>query len=551
MQSDRGISQYMSVLLRFAWLIILATASFGEIGYVVSRHQTPIYQATTTISIQEAPGTNTSTELQSIMLGQQRIQTYTQLLQAKPLLQLVGSQFSFPHGIPPTSLTVTPVRETQLIRVSVTDTDPVRAANIANRLVSVFNDQRRSLQVTRLEASKQQLQQQLATLQEQIAQTSASLAKTGPSSTTAPDTDQLQSKLSQYRQSYTNTLASLEQVRLADAQGISSVVQEEPAEPPDTTIAPRILRNTALASLLGLLLSSGLLLFSERLNDKIRDPKALADFLDLPILGYIARAQKTMDTAVAVASDPRSPTAEAFRGLRTNIQFASVDRPFKSLLITSPSLGDGKSTVAVNLATVLAQGGQQVTIIDGDLRRPTLHQRLQLTNRNGLGELFVQPDVHVGDVLRRTQTSHLTVLTAGRQPPNPADLLASNKMIEILNEVQAHASIVIIDSPPVLAVTDPAILGIRADGVVLVVRIGKTKIGGCLFAVEQLRHVGANVIGIVVNDAPVGGGNYGQAYSAYATDDTDNDQTKTSRWNRIVRGPWSRRKGTRNESLGE
>ncbi|GAC1535189.1 MAG: polysaccharide biosynthesis tyrosine autokinase [Herpetosiphon sp.] len=486
---------------------------------MVSRRQTPVYQASTTISIQDAPGTNIGSELQSIMLSQQRIQTYARLLVAKPLLQTVGQRLGLPNGVPQRSILVTPVRETQLILISVLDTDPRRAAQIANTLVTTFDEQRRALQSARYAASKQSLQQQMTTLQQQIDQASTGLTALGPVSGTNNASDRLQTMLAQARERYANVLSTFEQVRLAEEQTISTVVQEEPAEAPTVSTGPRVRRNTVLAALMGLLLATGLVFLRERFNDKVGDPAALAEFLDLPLLGVLAHSTAANMHQVVVAAEPRSPMAEAYRGLRTNIEFTGVAQPLRTLLVTSPSANDGKSTVTVNLAAILAQGGRKVVVVDADMRRPTLHNRFGLPNRSGLSELFVQPDPDVYAALCTTPINDVMVVTSGTLPPNPAELLGSEKMIEILDVLRARNDIIIIDSPPVTLVTDPAVLSSCTDGVLLVVRAGKTRLHACALAVEQFRRVGANIIGLVVNDLPTGSAGYGYlGYYQYSAD---------------------------------
>jgi succinoglycan biosynthesis transport protein ExoP len=206
------------------------------------------------------------------------------------------------------------------------------------------------------------------------------------------------------------------------------------------------------------------------------------------------------DDKLIVQSEPRSPISEAFRSLRTNIQFASVDQPVRSLLVTSPSPKDGKSTIAVNLGASLAQSGFRVAIIDADLRRPQIHQRLSLGNRQGISGVFVQPQVVLNGALQKTTVENLYALTSGTIPPNPSELLGSEKMQEIIRRVSEQADFLVLDTPPVTAVTDAAVLAPRVDGVLLVVKPGATKLAACKQTVEQLQRVGANILGVVLND---------------------------------------------------
>jgi len=205
---------------------------------------------------------------------------------------------------------------------------------------------------------------------------------------------------------------------------------------------------------------------------------------------------------------PRSPTAEAYRALRTNIQFASVDKPIQSLLVTSIAPSEGKTTIAANLSVTLAQGGHNIILIDADLRRPKLHRRLKLPNRKGLTSLFMQPELHLDGTVQKTDTNNLYVMTAGNLPPNPSELLASDRMDFIINNMNEHADMVVIDTPPIMAVTDAVVLSQRVDGLLLVVMVGETKAAAAQQTVDQLRRLNANILGVVLNRVPTRGSRY-------------------------------------------
>jgi non-specific protein-tyrosine kinase len=213
----------------------------------------------------------------------------------------------------------------------------------------------------------------------------------------------------------------------------------------------------------------------------------------------IARHAPEEGSPVALA-EPRSQVAEAFRSLRTNIQFASVDHPLRTLLVTSPTPAEGKSTVAANLSVVLAQGGKRVALIDADLRRPRVHKLLGVSNSLGMSELFVKDHVALNGSLQPTEAPDLMALTSGGLPPNPAELLGSEKMAEIIRQVGMQVELVVIDSPPVIAVTDSSVLAPRVDGVLLVFKPGVTRLGAARQTVEQLQRLGANLLGVVLND---------------------------------------------------
>jgi capsular exopolysaccharide synthesis family protein len=210
---------------------------------------------------------------------------------------------------------------------------------------------------------------------------------------------------------------------------------------------------------------------------------------------------------VTVAA-PRSAAAEAYRTLRTNLQFSSVERPVKRLLLTSSGPDEGKSTTVANLAVVMAQAELRVVAVDCDLRRPSLHEVFGLSNNEGLSSLFLtRPSVGgaapaIQPLLRQTAVAGLSVLTSGPLPPNPAELLGSARMDAILDALDQHADAVLLDSPPVVAVTDAAVLSAKVDGVLLVVGAGIVKRDLARKAKALLETVHANVLGIVVNNVP-------------------------------------------------
>jgi non-specific protein-tyrosine kinase len=203
------------------------------------------------------------------------------------------------------------------------------------------------------------------------------------------------------------------------------------------------------------------------------------------------------DELIAVA-DPRSPVSEAYRTLRTNIQFSSLDRPLRTILVTSTTAEEGKSTTLANLAVTFAQGGHPTIAVDSDLRRPALHKLFGVPNEKGLTTLVLDESSELA--LQPTSVPNLQVLPSGPLPPNPAELLGSHRMERLLEMLKAEAEFVLFDCPPIIAVTDAAVLARRVDGVLLVVSAGKTRREHAARAKSQLEKVNANIIGVVLNN---------------------------------------------------
>ncbi|MBY0063434.1 MULTISPECIES: CpsD/CapB family tyrosine-protein kinase [Priestia] len=198
-------------------------------------------------------------------------------------------------------------------------------------------------------------------------------------------------------------------------------------------------------------------------------------------------------------NSPKDPVAEQYRTIRTNIQFSDADQDIKSIVLTSTGPGEGKSTTASNLATVYAQQGLRVLLIDADLRKPTAHYTFRLENHVGLTNVLTKQST-LGQAVQATEVQDLSLLTSGPIPPNPAELLASNNMTELLKEMKAQFDMVIFDTPPVLAVADAQILANQVDGSILVVSSGKTDKEAAVKAKELLLKANAKVLGAVLNN---------------------------------------------------
>ena len=377
---------------------------------------------------------------------------------------------------------------------------------------------------------------QLQNTYDQYSQIYANLVILGENSIkTDSSAQQMQSTLALYQQIRANLLSSYENIRLARLTSTSNIISIEPALAPNLPIRPKIPTNTGLGALVGLMLAAAIAFLVEYLDDTLKTADQISQVLGLPVIGYIAEIEHGQKERAYVSENPRSPVSEAFRTLRTNLEFAAVDHPLKSLLIVSVHPSEGKSTIAANLAVTLAQGGKHVFLLDADLRRPHIHRFFGLTNRAGLSDLF-RDTVSLADVTRPWSDPNLCIVTSGDIPPNPADLLGSKKMETILSTAKKTADIVIVDAPPFL-VADASILAARVDGVLLVIRPGKTPADAALSTLEQMKRSGARIVGVVMNRIPrnrpyyYGGYRHYTAYykGAYAYyDSIDKQNTRRS-----------------------
>jgi non-specific protein-tyrosine kinase len=210
--------------------------------------------------------------------------------------------------------------------------------------------------------------------------------------------------------------------------------------------------------------------------------------------------------ALITVSEPRSPISEAYRTLRTNLDFASLDQAVKTLVVTSAGVGEGKSTTLANLAVVSAQVGRKVILVDADLRRPMLHQIFGLGNETGLTTAMMDEAAMARPPVQETGVVGLSVLTSGPLPPNPAELMGSRRMEGVIAALAAQADQRFFDTPPVVAVTDAAVLATKVDGVLLVISAGKTRREYARTAVQRLRQINARLVGTVLTNVQLGAG---------------------------------------------
>ncbi|MBI5295055.1 MAG: polysaccharide biosynthesis tyrosine autokinase [Chloroflexi bacterium] len=310
---------------------------------------------------------------------------------------------------------------------------------------------------------------------------------------------QLQTTMQLYQEIYINLLDNLETIRLARLQNTPNVVQIEAASAPTQPVRPIPLKTTGLAAVVGLFLAGGIAFLIEYLDDTLRTPEDVERVLALPIMGYIGDIRAAREAVDGhVMKHPRSPVSEAFRSLRTNLEFAKVDRPLNKILVASSGPGEGKTTVATNLAASMAQSGRRVLLIDADLRRPRIHTIFGIPNRLGLSSLF-RGNPGVRSAMQSVEgMPNLFVIPSGKLPPNPTELLASTRMDHILEEASREVDVIVVDSPPSL-VADYQVLATKMDGVILVIRPGATRVDAAAAMLEHLGRVNARILGVVLN----------------------------------------------------
>jgi polysaccharide biosynthesis transport protein len=510
------LKQYLTLLWRWLWLILLLTVAAAGVGFITALLTEPVYAATATVLVNQAPSGDLMDE-SALVSGQRLAQTYIRLMTKRPVLEeaigTAGITMS-PEDVA-ASTQVAIVGSTGLITIRVENPDPVVAARLANLIPTVFAQQNGTLQASRYAGTLANLSQELASVNEQIQQTQTEIDALGAARSTREQAElaQLQGTLGQLRQSHTTLLQTYEATRLAEAQSTSNIQIVELALVPDLPIRPNIRQTTVVYAALGLLLALGLVFLIEYLDDSIRSPEQARELLQAPVLGFIARVANTPGSSGPLTiAKPRSPEAEAFRSVRTNIQYAGIDRPIKMILVTSAGPGEGKSTVVSNLAVVMAQTGLRVVLVDADLRRATLHRIFGRPNRNGLTDILLQSAGGWNSAVQETAVRNLMLVTAGPTPPNPADLLGSQRMQQFLAHLAKMSDVVIIDTPPTLVATDALVLAPHADSALVVIDTGATRTRTIQQVKSQFEQVGVKIRGVIMNKVVL---NRGSAYHYY------------------------------------
>jgi succinoglycan biosynthesis transport protein ExoP len=397
-------------------------------------------------------------------------------------------------------VTVESDRDTSILSISARGDSPEEAATIANAIGEDLIAESGTLQgrdeqiLEAITGQIEAVQGQIATLDEQLTELQG---LDDPTVQQVTEIQTLQGQIIALRQ----TLAGLFDSMATGSA--SSVAFLDRALPPAGADSPRPFTNLAVGLILGLIGGLTLAAVRSSLDDRIRGPGDVTGVVGLPLLGVVDRISLTDGGSprqrLAMVTQPRSPAAEAFRTIRTNLAHAPGGSDARTIVVTSPAALDGKSTVAANLAVAFAQAGRRTILVDADMRKPSIHELFGLDNSVGLADVLETEAHGLRAVFRPSETPGLRVITSGPIPSHPAELLGTARARAVFDRLAADADIVVIDSPPALAATDAALLATRADGVILVVAGGSTRRAATTAAEEALRRVGGTVLGVVLD----------------------------------------------------
>jgi capsular exopolysaccharide synthesis family protein len=466
------LRDYITVL-RKGWALILVLALVGVAAAAAfSIVKKPEYAASAQVFVSTETSGSAADLAQGNTFTQQRVLTYSNLVSTPIVLLPVISSLRLHMTASQLAglVSAEAPTSTTLITINVKDTDPVQAADIANAT----------------------------------------------------------------SQSLTNVVQNIE---ATDANGQSTVkltrVQE--ATVPSKPVSPNVPVNVILGLLIGLALGVGIAVLRETLDNRVRTEEDVEKITTAPIVGGIAYDSKASLRPLIVQADPRSPRAESFRTLRTNLQYLDLDlgleRTARSFVMTSSVESEGKSTTVANLAIALDAAGYKVILIDADLRRPKVAQYMDIEGAAGLTDVLIGR-AQIEDVAQPWGRGDMAVLPAGPVPPNPSELLGSRAMQLLIERLEQEFDYVLFDTPPLLPVTDAAILAKKASGAIVVVASGRTHRNQFAGAISALENVGANVAGVVLTMMPTKGpgaygyGRYGYAYG-YGLEEPDDDTTPT------------------------
>ncbi|MEJ5312588.1 MAG: polysaccharide biosynthesis tyrosine autokinase [Anaerolineae bacterium] len=527
------LRHYASIVLKWWWLILLTTALAAAGAYFVNRNALPIYRASTTLTIDRG-GDPREDPYYVIRTSEALASTYLVQIKAPVILEEVRRRLGLEMSANAIKgmLTVSQIEDTQLINITAQGYDPALVKALVETTAQVFIEHQTQEQEARYQARLAELEAQAAALEQALEETQKSITGMGD-----PDTlpDYARLELAQLQTQRTNQqtrlsvlLQSAEELRLSMARYTTRISVFEPAELPTAPIGPQKMRNIMLAAAVGLMVGVGAAFLIEYIDDTVRTPDDVKRVLPLSVLGLVPYLGKDdVQTEVIVARHPLRPIAEAFRNLRTSIQFTNLDEPPHTLLVTSPQPTDGKSFVAANLAAVFAQGGKSVILVDADLRHPTLHKTFNIPIEPGLTEALLAVEDRPR-ALRETEVERLRIVSVGARAPDSTELLASQTFKRYIDELREQADVVILDSPPVLAVSDAAVLSTLVDGVILVMDSGKTRIPAAVQAAERIAGVGGVLLGVVLNRVKARSGGY--YYYYYYYDYTDGGQRSLFDW---------------------
>jgi capsular exopolysaccharide synthesis family protein len=456
--------------------MLLLPLLFGALALLYSRNQLVVYEARVSLIVNSGSG-RLDLNGNDFVVGGRLASTYARLVTTTPFLQQVVERNSLSQS--PNELkgmlSASTLTDPPIVELRVRNQNPEVAAEAAQLVATGFIDY--------------VVEQRLA----EIARMQSAATAQG--------------------------IVNLRDLVGAQLFAVNSLSLLEPVSIPRAPVLPRTRQNVMLGVIVGLVLAAGIALLLESMGDTVRNPEDVTRRFGVTALGSVFRwsSQDANEQQLVLLENPKSNFAESFRQIRANMQFAMAGREGNLFLFCSPGPGEGKSTVTCNMAIALASSGKKVVVIDGDLRRATVHKRFKAVNREpGLSNYLADFTSDVDAIVQRSEAKDVSVISSGPTPPNPAELLGSPKMNTLLERLKAEYDYVLIDSAPVLLVADGSILASQANGAVVIVDSNHTRSSSLQATLDTLRNTHVEILGVVINKMKRSRFSYGYGYGYYS-----------------------------------
>ena len=494
-------AQHLRKLVRKWAFVVAALTVVGAVAaFAASKAMTPVYTARGEVLVVAGVGQSGSASSADVSVNAtEATTTAATLLTSPPLLQSVinSTHLKDPVSTLAGNVAAAPEVNSELVALSVTDPSPTRAAMIDNAIMNAFVAEITKQNTDRINQASAALQAQISQVQATLQQDEQDLATASNAAATA-----LRQKIADETALLTPLELNYSAFRASQEQNLETVSVATAASAPTSTTSPKTLVNTGVGALAGLLIGFALAAALEYLDQGLKTADDVVDRLGVPCLAVVPRYP--VSDGRAHPPDRVANVNESYRRLRTSLLFASPDSTLRSITITSVRSGEGKTQTAANLAVALASSEKRVLLIDGDMRRPSLHRVFNRPLSGGMSELILAAKPGHTLVLNGAHTTsqrNLTLITSGTIPPNPSELLSSDRAALLLRGLESQFDVTVIDTPPIEAVSDALALAAAASGTVLVLEAGRTNVADATKTLEALRSVGANVLGVVLNKA--------------------------------------------------
>lgn len=539
------LRRYLSVLLRRRWIVIGVLVLICASWVSLTVRQSDQYRASAVLLLRSSSSEALLGSPDAVVRARNAVATEIGLIESGLVREQVEQELGRPARV-----RVLPRGDTDLLAISAVSTDPNEAALVVNTYAEVYIEWKRQSTIDELLKAQETVQNEVAQLELQLAALEEPIVALQEELLEARGTQQsvLEERLAELR-----TLTQVERVSLegqvalyrqqiSELQVSRNVTQTggvqlvTRASVPSQPFAPDVPRAVLLSLLFGGVVAVAAAVVVEALDNRVRSAEELEDLVGLPVLGFIPEVERPRGVErtdatdkIALTNSDSSP-AEAFRVLRTTLQFVALDRPLRSIQVTSAIPGEGKSMTAANLAASLAQVGRRVLLVDADLRRPRLHSIFDTANDVGFTSILLG-EASPAAAFRPTSDPNLFVLPAGPIPPNPSELLAQRRTAELFERLMAQCDVMVVDSAPALAVPDPLVVSGYVDGVLVVMDSRRAKVQDVKRMAVVLGQVNAPILGWVVNRL---GRDEAAAGYAYRTDYVANPAPARS-WGRRLR----------------